>query len=222
MNFFLLPWSSLRSGINTIERSFWEVGNRFSQLDPLRRTLMEEFGVKAGPLSPVWRRYRGKFWEELCLWALPAKVREEVEKKGLVLSPLFGVLSVGDAIPLYRVRWDQRFGGTTLLTFWRRHLEGLLLDLFSGTTVLDLSGSAERSLIRFPKNCIRVTFEYYRNGRKVRNSQPHRAFTLRYIVEMGVGLEDLHRINFLDYKVKEVVREGRSLRVVMQGEGRYL
>ncbi|MDQ7039268.1 MAG: peroxide stress protein YaaA [Aquificota bacterium] len=222
MVFFLLPWSSRQSRINTVNRDLWEVENRFRGLDPLRRSLISEFGVKTKPLAPVWRRYRGKFWEELCLWALPGRVVSEIEEKGLVLSPLFGVLGVGDAIPEYPVRWEWKFNGSDLLSFWRRHLEGVIGDLLRGSVVFDFAGSRERSVIKLPEDCIRVLFEYYRAGNRVRNSLAHRAYTLRYIVEMGVGLDDLGRINFLDYRVKEISQNGNTVKVVMEGEGRYI
>ncbi len=222
MTFFLLPWSVRQSKINTLSRDLREVEFRFGELDPLRWSLISEFGVKTRPLAPVWRRYKGRFWEELCVWALPGRVVKEIEEKGLVLSPLFGLLGAGDLIPEYGVRWEWTFNGSDLFSFWRRHLEGVIGDLLRGSVVFDFAGSRERSLIKFPEDCIRVCFEYYRAGKRVRNSLPHRAYTLRYIVEMDVGLDDLERINFLDYRVKDISQDRNTIRVIMEGEGKYI
>ena len=222
MFLFLLPWSPVQSSFSQNGGSFWDVGNRFEVLDPLRLSLFKEFGVKPRPLAPVWMRYKGRFWEELCLWALPGRVKDTLEENGITFSPLFGILSLGDLIPRYAVRWEHKYKGVTLRTFWRRHLEGLLMELLEGRVVVDLLGYRERKVVRFPKSIKRVVFEYYRSGEKLKNTQPHRAYTLRYIVEMGIGLEDLHRINFLDYRVKDVRVSGNLVTVVLHGEGRYI
>ncbi len=222
MDLLLLPWSARQSKINLINGSFWEVGNRFRELDPLRRSLMKELGVDPKPLSPAWRRYRGRFWEELCVWALPGEVRKEIEERGLVLSPLLGLVGAGDPVPPYSLDWGVRYNGHRLVYFWKRHLKELVQELFRGKVILDLAGRIERSVLNFPEDCVRVVFEYFRAGRRVINSLPHRAYTLRYIVEMGVGLDDLKRINFLDYRVKEIREEGNTIRVRMVGEGKYI
>jgi len=94
MVFYLLPWSRKQSSMDIVRRDLsktWKEreGNRFEFLNPLRAKLIKEFGIKTSPLAPVWRRYKNKFWEELSFWALPTRVQQEIEDRGLVLSPLF-------------------------------------------------------------------------------------------------------------------------------------
>ncbi|HIQ31518.1 MAG TPA: peroxide stress protein YaaA [Aquifex aeolicus] len=222
MVFFLLPWSARHSDIHTSSESVGDAGLSFAHLNPIREKLMEKFGIKDGPLAPLWRRYRGAFWEELCFWALPPKVQREIEERSLVPSPLFGLLRAGDLVPKYPLRWETRYEGKSLRSFWRDRLGSLLSQTLVGVTVFDFLTSRDRKALPIPDSAERVVFEYYRKGKRVLSPLPHRAYTLRYILEMGVGKEDLERINFLDYRVEKVSREGNLIRVIMVSEGRYL
>ena len=224
MNFYLLPWSNKKTKMDLIKRDLREVwrDTRFPQLNPLRESVIKELDVETYPLAPAYRRYKGKFWEELIFWALPSKVKEELERGSVVLSPLMGLLGISDSVPYYEVEWETQCCGRSLKEFWREHVKELTERLFDGATVWDFMSTKERDILSLPENTRRVSFEYYRKGARVINTLPHRAYTLRYVVEMGVGTESLERINFLDYKVKEVREEERGLKVVLQGEGRYI
>ncbi len=227
MAFYLLPWSKGQTKMDLVRRDLYEVwgegeGNRFPELNPLRSGLLKHFRVQTSPLAPVFRRYKSKFWEELSFWALPSKVQKEIAEWGLVPSPLFGLLGVSDLIPRYELGWKDTYEGKTLKNFWREHLRGFLGSLLEGEVVYDFLSSEERDVLELPENTRRVLFEYYRKGKRVVNPLPHRAYTLRYIVEMKVTPEDVERINFLDYRVKDVREEGRELRVVLHSEGRYI
>ncbi len=226
MTLFLLPWSKIHSKMDLIREDLFEIwrkgAGRFSELNPLREDLIRTFRIETSPLAPVWRRYRGRFWEELSFWALPSRVQREIEERAIVPSPLFGLLGAGDPVPRYDLDWRTKFRGRTLLSFWRDRLEDLLSKILEGKIVFDLLSHTDRKVFTFPRGCRRVVFEYYRNDRKVINTLPHRAYTLRYIVEMGVGPEDLHRINFLDYRVERVLEEDTTVRVIMRSEGRYI
>ncbi len=220
MVFYLLPWSRHQSSVSLAGEG-WE-GSRFDVLNPLRKELIKNFGVRTSSLAPAWRRYRGRFWDELSLWALPSKVQKHIEERGLVPSPLFGFLGAGDLVPRYDLHWKTKYEGRSLRDFWRDHLKSLFRSLFEGALLIDLLSYEDRKVFTFPESSLRVVFEYYRRDRRVINTLPHRAYTLRYMVEKGVGLEDLERINFLDYRVKEVREEGKVLKVVLQSEGRYV
>lgn len=227
MAFYLLPWSREKSRMDLMKRDLFEVWkdkelNRFPELNPLREALIRSFGVEISPLAPAYRRYKNKFWEELSFWALPLKVQEDIKEKGLVFSPLFGVIGAGDPIPFYELSWKDAYEGKELKDFWREHLSQLLGKLFEGETVYDFTSTEERGAVSFPEGTRRVLFEYYRGDKRVINTLPHRAYTLRYIVEKDVTLETLHKINFLDYKVKDVREEESYVKVILQSEGKYI
>ncbi len=224
MAFYLLPWSSAQSSAGTVRgrlRDVW--GNhRFSELNPLREKILTAFPQGETVLAPPWRRYRGRFWEELSAWALPGRVLRDIEERGIVLSPLFGLLSAGDPVPRYALRWEDRYGGTTLRTLWRKALRPVLCELFDSVTVFDFLSSRERSLLFFPPGTRRVTFTFYRGEKRVINDLPHRAYTLRYIAERSLSVDSLNKINFLDYSVEDMEERGSELRVVIRGGGAYL
>jgi len=219
MSLFLLPWSGKHSSIDTVRKDFFEVQNRFYILNPLREMLVRTFRIETAPLAPVWRRYRGRFWEELSVWALPLRVQRRLEEFGVVPSPLFGLLGAGDLIPKYPLDWRTEFEGRRLQRFWKERLEDLLPK---DETLFDFLREEDRNVLTFPKGCRRVVFEYYRKDRRVINALPHKAYTLRYILEMDVGLEDLHRINFLDYRVEKIEDREEEIKVVLRSEGKYI
>ncbi len=226
MALFLLPWSRKHSSMDIVREDLFDLWktreSRFELLNPIREDIIRTFRVETTPLAPVWRRYKGRFWEELSFWALPSRVQKDIEEKGIVPSPLFGILGVGDLIPRYDLDWKIEFRGKTLQRFWRDRLEDFLPKVLGGDVIFDLLSSEDRKVFTFPKGCRRVVFEYHRKDKRVINTLPHRAYTLRYIVEMGVGTEDLHRINFLDYKVEDVREEGNKIRVILRSEGKYI
>jgi cytoplasmic iron level regulating protein YaaA (DUF328/UPF0246 family) len=55
-----------------------------------------------------------------------------------------------------------------------------------------------------------------------RSPQSHRAYLLRYIAEKSLSLEELSRLNFYDYKVKEIEEKGRLIKVIVEGQGAYI
>ncbi|NPA41187.1 MAG: peroxide stress protein YaaA [Aquificae bacterium] len=224
MAFFLLPHSGQQSRMDIVRKDLFEVWeeNGFSQINPLREALIRHFKVKTSPLAPTYRRLKGRFWEELSFWALPKKVQEEIQEKSLVPSPLFGLLKVEDLIPQYELDWNDEYEGEKLYSFWKRHLKELLESTLSGQVVFDLASTQDRKALTIPENAQVISFIYYRKEKRVINTLPHRAYTLRYIVEMKVDLDTLEKINFLDYKVREIREEGNALLVVMESEGKYI
>ncbi len=219
---FLLPWSKKQSSINLIRGGEGSLPSSFPELNPLRKALVDFFNVKLIPLTPVWRRYKNRFWEELCFWVLPPPVQKRIEERGVVLSPLFGLLKPSDNIPKYEVSWKDTFEGKSLKRFWKEHLQSIIQKLLKGKTVFDFLSSEEREIIDFPEETKRIVFEYIRKDKKVINSLPHRAYTLRYITEMEISPDNLERINFLDYKVERIEEKGNVLKVIMKSEGKYI
>ncbi len=224
MALFLLPHSKEQSNMDLVRENLFDVWNQnsFPQLNPIREALIRHFKIPTYPLAPLFRRLKGRFWEELSFWALPKKVQDTLQERSLVLSPLFGIMRLRDLIPKYKVTWKDLYQEERLKSFWKRHLAELFRELLDGETLYDFSSSEDREAIALPESTRLVRFTYYRKGRRVINTLPHRAYTLRYIVEMGVGESTLEKINFLDYRVREVKEEGNLIEVVFESEGKYI
>jgi cytoplasmic iron level regulating protein YaaA (DUF328/UPF0246 family) len=88
--------------------------------------------------------------------------------------------------------------------------------------VVPLVGSQEERLLDLGTAHKVVRFFFYKKGQKVINPQPHRAYLLRYIAEKRLSLEELLRLNFYDYKVKDIEEKGRLIRVIVEGQGAYI
>ncbi len=225
MALFLLPFSEIQSKASSeesVEQALRENKISFPQLNPLREKIIGAFGVDREGVVKTWRRLRGKFWEELSVWALPGRIQKEIEERCLVPSPLLGLVRAGDPLPFSEARWEDRLGTRTLKDIWKDKIGESLKDIAKGEKIYDLLRLKDREAVPLPEEVQRISFEYYRKGKRVINSLPHRAYTLRYILEMGVNSTDLERINFLDYRVKSVERAGKEIRVVMSSEGKYI
>lgn len=227
MIFYLLPSERKQSSMDLVKDDYFNIRedkekNRFTFLNPHREKLLKEFKIPTSPLLPAWRRYKGKFWDSLEFWCLPSKVQQDIVDKGIIISPLFGMLAVSDLIPAYAVNFNDTYKGKTLKSFWKEILPNYVERILSGGLIFDFLTSEQREVIGFPKNAKIVRFEYLKRGKKVVNPMPHRAYTLRYIAEKRVNEENLEKINFYDYKVKEVLQEGNTIKVILEGEGKYI
>ena len=227
MIFYLLPSERQQSSMDLVKEDYFSIWedkekNRFTFLNPYREKLIKAFKVKTNPLLPAWRRYKGKFWDSLEFWCLPGKVQQDIIDKAIIISPLFGMLSVSDLIPKYAVEFSDSYEGRTLKSFWKEILKEHTEKLLDGTLVFDFLTKEQREVVSFPENVKIVRFEYIRKGKKVVNPMPHRAYTVRYIAERSLGEEGLEKINFYDYKVKEIKNDGNVISVIMEGEGKYI
>ena len=224
MALFLLPRGKQQSRMDLIKEDLKNLlpTMSFPMLNQLRKHLIEHFKVKTSPLAPAYRRYKSKFWEELSFWALPKKVQEEISERSLILSPLFGLIKPEDPLPVYEVTWKDYYGLKTLKAFWREHLSALWEKTVSGEVLYDFSSYDEKGIVDTDRARKIVRFVYIRKGKKVINSLPHRAYTLRYIVEKGLSEKDLGKINFLDYEVREIKEEGKLVTVILESEGKYI
>ena len=227
MILYLLPSERQQSSMDLVKEDYFNIWedkekNRFSFLNPYREKLIKAFKVKTNPLLPAWRRYKGKFWDSLEFWCLPGKVQQDIIDKGIIVSPLFGLLGVSDLIPKYAVEFSDVYGGKTLKTFWKEILKEHTRKLLDGALIFDFLTSEQREVVNFPENVKIVRFEYLKKGKNVVNPMPHRAYTLRYIAERNLGEEGLEKINFYDYKVKGVKEKGNVINVIMEGEGKYI
>jgi len=227
MIFYLLPSEKKQSAMDLIKEDYFSVWedrdkNRFLELNPYRKELIDYFKVETKPLAPAWRRYKGSFWDSLEFWCLPPEVQQKIIDRGVIISPLFGMLGVNDSIPRYSVTFQDTYKGEKLVSFWKEILKEISQRMFEGATVFDFLTREQRETLTFPKNVTFVKFEYVRKRKKVVNPMAHRAYTLRYIVEKNLDLNSLEKINFYDYTVSNVEKEGNTIKVIMESEGKYI
>lgn len=218
MFLFLLPYSKRQSRLSMKNCT----GERFSllELEPLARTVERVF-LSNSELSPLYRRFKSLFWENLEFWVLPPPVAKYVEEHSWVLSPVYGLLKPTACLPYMPVGWEELYEGERLKDFWKRHLRNLSEKLFKDKVLVPFVGKVELSLFDLKKAETIIRFEYYRKDQKVKNPSRYYAYTLRYMAERGISLQELERINFYDYRVEKVVQRGRTVKVVMRSEGRY-
>ncbi|MEJ5338797.1 MAG: hypothetical protein ACK42C_02100 [Aquificaceae bacterium] len=218
MFLFLLPYSPLqkRLAFKNCDKS------RFSleEFEPLARSIEKDF-VKDGSLAPLYRRFGGPFWESLELWVLPPGVVKYIEENSWVLTPLYGLLKPSACVPFAPVSWNSLYKGWKLIDFWKGHFKNFSERLFGGKHVVPFFGKTYMSLFDFSFAESVLSFEFYRKDMRVKNPARHHAYVLRFMAEWKLTFSDLHRINFYDYRVEEVKKEGRNLLVVMRSEGRY-
>lgn len=220
--YYLLP-SSLKQSrlrLNVGSKKSWSVG--LDEFDSIKSALAKCASLdESAPLLPVWRRFKGPFWDSLEFWALPQAVQERIESFALVLSPLYGFLSIWSSIPLYRLGWDSFCNGKRVKELWKPLLKEKSREIFKDKVLFDFLG-AESSLLDFSTAKKVVRFEFYRKDRKVRSNAKHRAYTLRYIAERNLNTSQLASINFYDYKVEDVAEDGNRTVVKIRGEGKYI
>ncbi|WP_448588322.1 peroxide stress protein YaaA [Thermocrinis sp.] len=194
----------------------------FQELTPKRAELINYFDVSMEELSPVWRRFKNSFWDSLEFWVLPPPVQSFIQEFSLVLSPLLGLIKVDSPIPYAPLSWEEKCKGVKLKDWWKGELKAYCQKLFQGQTVVSLLGKREEELLSFKSASQVVKFEFYKKGKKVMNPQRHRAYALRYIAEKRLSVEEFHRINFYDYRVKDVKKTKKTIYLILEGEGAYL
>jgi len=173
-------------------------------------------------LLPVWRRFKNSFWDSLEFWVLPPPVQSFIAQRSFVLSPLLGLVDINSPMPYAPISWQESCNGKKPKDLWKDSLKNLCKTIFDGETVLSFLGKEEEKLLDFRPSAQVIRFVFYKKGKKVINTQRHRAYVLRYIAEKGLNPEELHRINFYDYRVKEMVKKGKTLYVIFEGEGAYI
>ncbi|NPA33284.1 MAG: hypothetical protein GXO04_06625, partial [Aquificae bacterium] len=137
-------------------------------------------------------------------------------------SPMFGALKPSDLIFRYSVTFADRIGEKTLKAFWKENLKNLSEKLLSGAIVYDFLTKDQRQTLTYPESATVVRFDFFKGDKRVVNPMPHRAYTLRYIAERGLSLDEIDKINFYDYKVVSTQRRGNEILVILRGEGKYL
>ncbi|MCS7307910.1 MAG: peroxide stress protein YaaA [Aquificaceae bacterium] len=215
---FLLPYSKKQRLIQ-----YKDCGGELSvppEFEPFFR-LLEKILSKNNSLSPLYRRFANSFWESLEFWSMPKKVKDYLLEHSWVMSPLHGLVKPDACVPYAPISWKEKYEGKPLLDFWRVHLKNLSLKLFKDKVVLPLIPKAYLHLFNFSTAQKIVFFEYYRRDSKVRNPAKHYAYSLRYIAERELSLQELQKINFYDYRVEKLTDNHKSLILTLRSEGKY-
>ncbi|ADC89870.1 conserved hypothetical protein [Thermocrinis albus DSM 14484] len=194
----------------------------FPRLNPQRLKMMECTHANMDNLLPVWRRYKGPFWESLEFWVLPPPVQKRLAERSVVMSPLLGLVHIDTPIPYAPIGWKDVCNGKRVGELWRSYIRELTKEIFSDQVVFSFLGREEEKLVDLSKAKLVVRFIYRKKGRVVTNSQPHRAFTLRYIEEKNLSPDHLEKINFYDYRVTHKELRDNVLTVILESEGRYI
>ncbi|MCS6957545.1 MAG: peroxide stress protein YaaA [Aquificaceae bacterium] len=218
MFLFILPYSKTQYRMKV--KDCHTVDYSLQELEPLSRALEKHF-CQNNSLAPLYRRFGGFFWENLELWVAPPKVMDYIRENSYVLSPVYGLVKPDACLPYAPVGWNEVYQGNTLFEFWKVHLRDIWHKLLSGRTVVPFMPERYYPLLDLSEAQRVVKFVYYRKDQKVKNPLRHYAYTLRYIAEKGLSLEDLHKINFYDYRVEKLEERGRNLILTMRSEGRY-
>ena len=215
---FILPYSKKQNRI-----SFKDCNeNRFSlkEIEPFARILEKNYSLN-GSLAPLYRRLGGDFWESLELWVMPAKVIEYVKENSWVLSPVYGLLKPDACIPYAPIDWKEVYEGKNLFDFWKIHLKNLSKILLKDKVVIPFVPKKYLSLFNLSYAKEIVFFEYHRGEKEIRNPEKHFAYTLRYIVEKGLDIEEFSKINFYDYQVFERLKKDNHLYIKLRSGGKY-
>ena len=149
-------------------------------------------------------------------------MQEFIVESLVVLSPLFGLLKVDTPIPYAEHSWENNCKGSKLKDWWKESLKQTSRELFKDQVVVPPVGRREEGLLDLRTVYKIVRFFFYKKGQKVINLQPHRAYLLRYIAEKRLSLEEFSKINFYDYRVKDIEEKGRLIRVMVEGQGAYI
>ena len=104
--------------------------------------------LASSPVMPALQRYTGVLYDALGLSTLDGSQRAWVDDHVAVFSALFGLLRASDRIPAYRLSWDSKLSGGSLVAQW----DGLREALWStvDSFVLDLRSEGYRKLSPVP------------------------------------------------------------------------
>ncbi|MFN3598810.1 MAG: peroxide stress protein YaaA [Aquificaceae bacterium] len=218
MLLFLLPYSKKQHPItfkNCAENRF-----NLEEFEPLSRLFEKGLSLNS-TLAPLYRRFGNSFWESLELWVMPPDVVKYIVDNSWVLSPIYGLIKANACIPYGPIDWRELYQDKSLFDFWKNHIRNLSEKLLKGKWLVPFVSKRYLSLFDISSTEGIVKFEYYRKEAKVKNPQKHYAYTLRYIAEKNIDLFQIHRINFYDYKVHEVVHKEKEKLVILKSEGKY-
>ncbi len=163
-------------------------------------------------MGPLWRVSKGKFWEGLHIHVMPKAIKERIFEKTVVLHPIMGMVSPEDNI----CKWDVSIDLKSLKV-WQSEINDYLSK---GFIVFNFLPKSFESLIS--KSFPTIHFRYLVKNEPIKDSSLALAYTMRYIVEKDISsIEDLKKINFLDFSVVDIKRESLKTIVEMHSMGKY-
>lgn len=185
---------------------------KFSFLHKKRKDIIK--ALKPNSLNskaPFWRVVKGKFWEGLHIHVMPKAIKERIFERTLVLHPIMGMLSPEDAICKWNVSCDMK-----TMSVWREEINEYIKDCL----VFNFLPKSFRRI--FDKSVKLINFSYIIKNKVIKDSSLPMAYTMRYIVEKDINnVDDLEKINFLDFHVSGISYDGNDITVEMSGEGKY-
>jgi cytoplasmic iron level regulating protein YaaA (DUF328/UPF0246 family) len=109
-----------------------------TQLEQVRRNA----GLLSAPTARADRIYTGVLYDALDLGSLDAAARRRATRWLVIMSSLFGAVRPADPIASYRLSGDTNLPGVgTVSTYWRRHLDPVLVEAAGSGLVVDLRSS---------------------------------------------------------------------------------
>lgn len=91
-------------------------------LGPLRARLLDALdpALRTAPTAPAWRVYSGVLYGRLDVASLPVPARRRAARSVLIATGMWGLLSLGDRIPFYKLPIGDRVDGIGgLAAAWR-------------------------------------------------------------------------------------------------------
>lgn len=161
----------------------------------------------------LWRISKDKFWEGLHMHVMPKAVKERIFERTIVLHPIMGMLSPEDKV----CKWDVSCQYKSI-AFWKEDIKSYILN--DDFIVFNFLPSSFDRLL--PKEAKVVNFKYMIKDKPMKDSSLVKAYTMRYIVEKDIkSIEELKKINFLDFVVSDMQEEDNAIAVYMHSEGKY-
>jgi len=161
----------------------------------------------------LWRISKDKFWEGLHMHVMPKAVKERIFERTIVLHPIMGMLSPEDKVCKWDVSCQYKSMG-----FWKEDIKRYILN--DDFIVFNFLPSSFDRLL--PKETKVVNFKYMIKDKPMKDSSLVKAYTMRYIVEKDIkSIEELKKINFLDFVVSDMQEEDNVIVVYMHSEGKY-
>jgi cytoplasmic iron level regulating protein YaaA (DUF328/UPF0246 family) len=161
----------------------------------------------------LWRISKDKFWEGLHMHVMPKAVKERIFERTIVLHPIMGMLSPEDKV----CKWDVSCQYKSM-AFWKEDIKRYILN--DDFIVFNFLPSSFDRLL--PKETKVVNFKYMIKDKPMKDSSLVKAYTMRYIVEKDIkSIEELKKINFLDFVVSDIQEEDNAIAVYMHSEGKY-